>query len=394
MTASAQPDSQNASVLDLLITLAKHRRLIVSLTLMATFIATVVCVFLPKYYLGVARILPPQQSQSSALLMLGQLTALPGLQSLGVKTPSDVFVGMLRSNAIADSIISRFNLKQIYNEDTLVDTREALHDETTVTAGKEGIITIEVLDREPQRAAEIANAFVEELTKLTQQLAISDGAQRRLFFERQLQTTKVDLANAEIDLRKTQETTGLIKIEEQAGAIIKFVAELKAHIAAREVQLAALRASSTEINPEFVRVQRELSGLRQELSKIESEKLSGDGSVFVPTGSVPKAGLEYLRKLREVKYQEAIFEIMAKQFEAAKVDEAKDTSIVQVLDRATPQDKKAKPKYAHIVILATLVGFLISVLLAFVLEHVRTLKATSEGSEQLITLGRLLRHWR
>jgi uncharacterized protein involved in exopolysaccharide biosynthesis len=250
----------------------------------------------------------------------------------------------------------------------MVETRKDLADNSTITAGKDGLITVDFDDEDPKRAAAVANAFVEELDKLTQSLAVTEAGQRRLFFERQLQQAKEDLSKAEVALKVTQEQTGLIKLDDQGKAIIESVAALRGQISAKEVELRAMRTFTTENNPDYVRVQQQLAGLRSELAKLERARISGEGDILLPTGKVPEAGLEYLRKFRDVKYQETIFELLAKQFEVAKIDEAKEAAIIQVVDHAIAPDRKSKPRRALIVIAATLISGILISLWAFVSE--------------------------
>jgi tyrosine-protein kinase Etk/Wzc len=181
-------DDDEISLLDLLIVLAKHKKMILGVTFGAAVVSAIISLLLPNIYTGTAKVLPPQQSQSTASMMLGQLGGLAGLAggSLGIKNPNDLYVGMLKSRTVADNIIARFELQKLYDQDTMVGTRNEFADNSSITTGKDGLITIEFEDRDPKRAAAIANAYVEELDKLTQSLAVTEAAQRRLFFERQL----------------------------------------------------------------------------------------------------------------------------------------------------------------------------------------------------------------
>jgi uncharacterized protein involved in exopolysaccharide biosynthesis len=363
-------DDDEINLLDLLIVLAKHKRMIATVTFGAALLSVIGSLLLPNIYTGTAKVLPPQQSQSTAAMLLGQLGGLAGLagNSLGIKNPNDLFVGMLKSRTVADNIIARFELQNVYDRDTMVETRKDLADNSTITAGKDGLITVDFDDEDPKRAAAVANAFVEELDKLTQSLAVTEAGQRRLFFERQLQQAKEDLSKAEVALKVTQEQTGLIKLDDQGKAIIESVAALRGQISAKEVELRAMRTFTTENNPDYVRVQQQLAGLRSELAKLERARISGEGDILLPTGKVPEAGLEYLRKFRDVKYQETIFELLAKQFEVAKIDEAKEAAIIQVVDHAIAPDRKSKPRRALIVIAATLISGILISLWAFVSE--------------------------
>jgi uncharacterized protein involved in exopolysaccharide biosynthesis len=309
--------------------------------------------------------------------------------SLGIKNPNDLYVGMLKSRTVADSLIARFKLQVRLETNTMVETRKALEKRVNISAGKDGIISIEVDDEDPQFAAELANAYVDELYKLTQTLAVTDAAQRRLFFEKQLKQSRDTLATAELAMKRTQEKTGLLQLDAQGQAMISALGEVRAQIAAREVQLSAMRSFATEQNPDYIRTQQELAGLKAQLAKLEK----GGDADLLPTGKLPEAGLEYVRSLREMKYAETLFELMAKQYELARIDEAKDASLIQVLDKAVPPDRKSKPKRSLIVILTALaVGFM-ALLLAFVREALEKSRNDPVQAGRLAELRRLLK-WR
>jgi uncharacterized protein involved in exopolysaccharide biosynthesis len=386
-------DDDEASLLDFLIVLAKHKKFIAGVTLGAAIVSAAVSLLLPNIYTGTAKVLPPQQSQSTAAMLLGQLGGLAGLAggSVGIKNPNDLYVGMLKSRTVADNIIGRFDLQRLYDQETMVETRKEFASNSSITTGKDGLINIEFDDEDPKRAAAVANAYVEELDKLTQSLAVTEAAQRRLFFERQLKQAKDDLSNAEVALKVTQEQTGLIKLDDQGRAIIEAVAALRGQISAKEVELRAMRTFTTENNPDYVRVRQQLAGLRAELTKLERAQIGGGGDILLPTGQVPAAGLEYVRKFRDVKYQEAIFELLAKQFEAAKIDEAKEAAIIQVVDQAIEPDRKSKPKRALIAFLSAFVGFFLAVFLALLLEARERARLNPKQAAQLAALHSQLR---
>ncbi len=360
VTQSVPVEREDVSILDILIVLAKHKKLITQVTVGGTLFALLVSFVIPKKYTATTRILPPQQTQSSSLAMLAQLSPLAvGLgKDLGLKNPSDLYVTMLKSRTIEDNLINQFDLRRIYDYKTYFDTREKLESRSSISATKDGTIGISVEDRDPKRAADIANAYVDNLYKLSQTLAVTEASQRRLFFQQQLETAKQDLAQAESAFRQTQEKTGLIQLDGQAKAIIESTAALKAEIATREVMLQRLKLFATEQNPDFQSLQQELAGLRAQLARVEQTQLGGNGEIQIATAKVPAAGLEYVRKYREVKYYETIFELLAKQYEAAKLDEAKNATIIQVMDKAVPPEKKSSPKR----LLITATAFFLSLL--------------------------------
>lgn len=313
--------------------------------------------------------------------MLGQLGGLAGAAGgiAGLKNPNDLYVAMLQSRTIADKLISHFDLKARFDVETLDEARKKLDKIATVASDKAGTISVLVENKDPKFAAELANAFVSELSNLTKGLAITDAAQRRLFFEKQLIAVKDDLANAEIALRKTQESTGMLQLDGQVQGIIRNVAQLEGTIAAKEVQLNAMRSFATNSNPDLLRLQGEIQGYQAQLEKLKTGKLSKDGDLMVPTGKIPEVGIEYIRSLRNVKYQETIFELLSKQYELAKIDEAKESSNIQILDNAVPAEKKSKPKELIIILLGFFGGGFLALFLALIRDaYLRS--ALDEGS--------------
>ncbi|MGE5112791.1 MAG: GumC family protein [Acidobacteriaceae bacterium] len=373
------------TLLDLLIVLAKHKKTIARITFGGTILALVVSFLIPKKFTATTRILPPQQTQSSALAMLSQLNPLAaGLgKDLGLKNPSDLFVTMLKSRTVEDSLINQFDLRKGYGYKTYMDTRDKLESRTRISAGKDGTIAISVEDHDAGRAAEMANAYVAELYRLAQSLAITEASQRRLFFQRQLDIAKNDLAEAEGALRQTQEKTGLIQLDGQAKAIIESIAALKAQIAARQVELQRVRLFATEQNPEYQGLVQELTGLQSQLARIQQTQSGGNGEIEIATAKIPAAGLEYVRRYRDVKYYETIFELLAKQYEAAKLDEAKNAAIIQVMDKAVPPEKKSSPKRGLITVTALFLSLLAGCLWVLGREAYEALKLDPE------TLARL-----
>jgi tyrosine-protein kinase Etk/Wzc len=364
------PVTDEINLLDLLIVLVRHKKLVIGMPIVTGVLALVVSLLMTPIFTSTAKIMPPQQQQSSGIAaMLGQLGGLAGAAGsmAGIKNPNDLYVGLLESRTVADNLIKRFRLKERYETTTMDDTRSILNGISEIANSKtDGLISITVNEKDPKFAAELANAYVDELTKLTQTMALTESSLRRLFFEKQLKEVKDQLANAEIAMRNTQEKTGMIQPEAQVQAIIGNVAQLKGAIAAKEVELNAMRTFATGQNPDLRRTQEELRGLQAQLSKLEKNKPSKEGDFMVPVGKIPEVGVEYVRSLRNVKYYETIFELLAKQFELAKIDEAKESSLIQLLDKAVPAERKSKPKRAFIVLIGLLVGGIGGIILAFV----------------------------
>jgi len=258
-------DDDQVSLLDVLIVLAKHKRLVLGLPAAAALVSAVVSLLLPNYYTGTTKILPPQQTQSTSavLAQLGNLAGLAGSAGAGLKNPNDLYVGMLKSRTVADNLIQRFDLNKLYDQSYQSSTRKRLEKETTITAGKDGIISIQVDDKDPKRAAELANAYVDELFKLTKVLAVTEASQRRLFFERQLEQAKDSLARSEASTRQALQKGGLVLVEGQGRVMAETSARLRAEITVKEIQIGAMRTFASDQNPELQRTQQQVEVLRR-----------------------------------------------------------------------------------------------------------------------------------
>ncbi|MDQ4626753.1 GumC family protein [Janthinobacterium lividum] len=356
-------------LLDLLSALGRQRKLIYILPVITTALAVAAAFLVSPKYVSTAVIMPPQQQSSGVSAVLGQLGGLASAAGGigGLKNPNDLYVGVLQSRTIADTLIGRFKLKERYDKDTLDETRDKLDKVREVINGKDGLISVSVIDKDPKFAADLANAYVVELAALTQNLAITEASRRRLFFEKQLSEAKETLATAESNMRKMQETTGMLQLDGQVKGIIANEAQLQGTIAAKSVQLKGMRSFATANNPDYLRVQEELRGLQEQLDKLQKGQQK-EGDVMIPSGKIPEAGIAYIRSLRDVRYNETIFELLAKQFELAKIDEAKDSSLIQQLDLAVPAEYSAKPKRALIVIGGLVGGFALAIFIALMRE--------------------------
>ena len=386
------------SLLDLLIILSERKRIILRTAAAFALIAIVGSLLLPNQYTATVLLLPPQQNSSLGSALTSQLSALSGLAGLAggggglLKNPNDMYVSMLKSRTVEDGMVQQFGLMQEYKVKYPSEARKAFERHTSVDGnGKDNLIHISIEDKDPKRAAEIANGYIEQYRKLSERLAITEAAQRRLFFEQQLEEAKNNLGNAEEALKKTQQTTGVIEINSQSRALIETAAVLRAQIAAKEVQIQAMQTFATGQNAQVIQTQQELDSMRAQLTRLggSAEDVTGGGFI-VPKGKVPEAALEYLRKLRDVKYYETIFEILARQFEVAKLDEAKEGSIVQVVDSAVPPDRKSSPHRGLIVIISTLAGLLVGVTIALFQAAWAGLKRHREANIKVNRIRQLL----
>lgn len=363
-----------------MIVLAKHKKLVAGLPMAVAVIATAVSFLLPNVYQATTKMLPPQQPQSGAAALLSQFGGAAGLAAgmAGLKNPSDLYMGMLKSRTIADQLIVKFDLKAAYDTELLERARKKLAENTSISSGKDGLITIEVEDKDQNRVAQLANAYVDELTKLSRTLALTEASQRRVFFERQLELAKNNLASAEVALKKGLNTRGVISVDVESRAIVETVGRLRAQVSAKEIQLSSMRAFVTESNPDYRRAAEELSSLRAELAKLEN----GRDEINNLSGDKAPVGLESIKLLRDVKYYQMLYELLAKQYEVARLDEAKDPTIVQVLDPAVTPERKFKPKRAIIIAISTILALLGAILWAFLRESRQRMLQSPENAAQ------------
>jgi len=368
------------SLMDLMIVLARRKRLLIGTTLSASVLIAAVSLALPDVYKTSTRILPPQQAQSGASALLAQLGGLAGIGGAGGgKGTSDLYVSMLKSRSIADRLIARFDLKKEYGTDSQEKARGILEKNTLVASAKDGLITIEVEGEDRKKVAKIANAYIDELTTLSRGLALTEAAQRRLFFQQQLELTKNNLAKAEAALKSGIDTKGVISVDADTRAVVETLSRLRAQASAKEIELSSMRAFVTTTNPTYIRVLEELRSLRQELSRLEN----GSGIVTDPTVKGASSGLENIRILREVKYHEMLYEMLAKQYEAARIDEAKDATLIQVLDEALEPERKSKPNRLLLVLGAAFVSFFATALWILGIEAIRRARNLPTRAAQL-----------
>jgi uncharacterized protein involved in exopolysaccharide biosynthesis len=385
--------AQEMHLLDVLIVLSKARRFILRCTVGAAILAAILVLVVPSWYRASTLVLPPtQSSMSSALLSQLSSSSTAALASyagasLGIKNPSEMYVSLFRSRTLEDAVIQRFGLMARYRKKNMTDARTKFEDHSTVALGlKDGLIRITVEDHDPKMAAEIANAYVEEFRKLSATLAITEASQRRMFFQQQLLEARENLTVAEEAMKSSEQSTGVLQIDSQAKSLIESAAILRGQVVAKEVQIQSMRSFAAEDNPELVMAKEQLAALKAQLSKLAGEEQDTKADFIVPKGRVPAAGMEYIRKLRDVKYYETISELIAKQYEIAKLDEARQGAVIQVADLAVPPDKRSFPKRTMTVILVTLLVFIAACGWSLVSERLQRLKQDPAEHERLAAL--------
>lgn len=363
---------EEINLLELLRVVVRNLPLIVKITAAAALLSVVYSLTLTNVYTAKATLLPPQKDSgggASALLasMGGGLAGLAG----GLGGSADLYLGILKSRTVTDAVIKRLDLNTEFKSKNADSTRAALQGLVKFQAGKDGIITITADYKDPAKAALFANTFIDELQKKSLQLNLTKASTERSFLDKRLVVVKQDLKTAEEDMKTFQEKNKTIKADSQAAAAIEGIARLRAELATKEVQLAALRNSMTDENSEVRTLLAGISKLRSQLNSMSGS--GGDGGVIPSVGNAPSIGVEYIRRLRELKTQEALYEQLTKQFELAKINEARDSSSIQVLDEAVAPLRKSKPKRSLIVILTTVTAFFCSVFLVFIREYLAKL---------------------
>jgi tyrosine-protein kinase Etk/Wzc len=359
------PEEREIGLLEITALLWRGRKTIIRFVLVAAVLAAVaVFVVMKPMYTSQATFLPPQSVPGAggmAQLAASQLGSLGAVGALtGLKSPADIYIGLLGSRTIADHLIKRFDLQKVYDRKKISDTAKVLKGRSTFASGKDTLITINVEDHDAKRAADLANGYLDALYEQNGRLALTEASQRRLFFGDQLEREKNTLADAEVELKKTEEQTGLISPGGQAQAEIDSIVQIRAQISSREIQLSALKQAATDQNPEVVRLQTQIDGLNQQLRRLQNDSSNRSSINVLPsTAKVPELALEYVRKEREVKYHEVLFALIAKQYESARLDESRETPLLQVVDRAVVPDKKSGPPRALILIGSCLLGLLL-----------------------------------
>jgi tyrosine-protein kinase Etk/Wzc len=376
--------------------LAKTKRRVMLLTVGGLSAGIILSFVLKPTYTATATILPPQQSTSTAALLgqVGSLSSAAGLGGgmLGLKSPADMYVGILESRTIADNVIAACNLRQRYKTRTLVDAEAALQRNSTFESGKDNLIHLSVKDPDPKVASDIANSYLDQLYDMNSKLETGEATQRIGFYDRRLAEEKHALSDAEEALRNTQQKTGVIQFSGQAASIINSIAQARAELAGRQVALQSIETYATENNPNVIQLQREIAALKSHVTDLEKSQQSVQpGELQIPAGQLPEAALQYERQARELKYHETLFDLLTRQSEAAKLDEAKSAPILQVVDHAIPPDKKSGPSRKLLTLGFAAFGFLLALSWGLVELFLDRLRRVPEQARKLEEIRSALR---
>jgi tyrosine-protein kinase Etk/Wzc len=368
-SSSPVPVTLTVSLIDLLLIVARQKKMILLTTLSAALLTALITLLMPNIYTATTLILASEDDKggmSAMMAQLGGLASLAGGGAMGGPTKSDLYVSILKSETVKDPMIDRYKLLEVYKAKFRADAYKILDTKSMISTGKkDGIISIEVSDKDPKRAADMANSYVDELGRVTAKLSMSGAAKNRVFLEERLTTAKADLSRAGDELKSFQTRNKMVNVPEQARASIEGVAQLRAQLAVQEVQLAGLLRQFTDSSQEVKRARLSVESMKGQIARLEGS--SGNSSI-PSLGAVPQLGQDYLRLTRDFKIQETMVELLTKQYEMARFSESKDMSPFQVLQKAKVPERKSKPSRSIMVILASFVAFFASMLYAFMRE--------------------------
>jgi uncharacterized protein involved in exopolysaccharide biosynthesis len=370
------------TMIESLTQLVRRKWLIAKVTGTSIAAGLVLCCALPVRYTAVTKIMPPKQAPSTTSFLNSQMGmgSLAEAAGAGLLTdPNAIYMGLLKSRPIADSIIDQFRLESLYNSRDRTAARKKLAARTKILSEPSSLISISATDGDKKRASDIANAYTEQLRVLSKTISVTEASRRRLFFEEQLKSQKEVLVATEVAFQQIQQSKGLVHLDAQANVIIGSLAAVRGQIAAKEVEVQALRSYSTEHNPDVQLAERELATMQGEAAQMEQNS-QPTGYSDLGLKDVPKAGLDYIRAQRELQYQQAFFDLLLRQYEAAKLDEAKDAAVIQVVEPAVEPDRSSSPNRPLILLISAILGLFLGILIATLSRRIQLEQSDPEGA--------------
>jgi uncharacterized protein involved in exopolysaccharide biosynthesis len=379
--SSVEPRTLNTSapsppgLLDYLEIIAKHKRMIIGITAAVTIVTALYSLTLPNIYTAKAKVLPPQQSSGglSAAMMAGALATMGG-EMMGESKNTKLYSEILKIESLRNPIIERFKLKEVYKVKFLQDVYKTMNKNIVIQSGKEGIISISVDDTDPKRAADLANAHVDELRKLSARLTMTGASDSREFLEHRVAETKKELTVAETNLKSFQSKHKILDAQAQAGATMGALNQLSAQISVQESQLNTLLRTFSESSQQIKNLRQSIASLRGQIAKYEK---SGSG-VIPGFENVPELGQEYIDLMRKFKTVEGVYEMLVRQYETARLNESNDVSSIQVIQSAVVPERKSKPARAKMVLTSAFASLFFSILLVFVRENFAGMDETAK----------------
>ncbi len=380
--------------LDILIALLRHKKWLVIVPSIFVAVAAVLVSVQVPVFSATARLLPPKTKPNTAA-MLSQTGSLAGAGVGGVlegqASSVDMYLAVLRSRASAEFIDGKFNLRKRWKM-SADHVFAKLSGMVVISASPNGIINIQVDDVDPEWAALLANSYADALQFITQRLVFNEASKRREFYEQQMSIASKQLMLAEAALRKIQQETGVLKLDQQLGIAIQESSRLRMEIASKETDLAAMQAFATKDNADYQRLEIEIEALKQQLRQWRRPVLSApDVSLQASEGLLPEISTEYVRRAREVKNLELVYELFLKELQLSRIDQVKESIMVELLDKAVPPDTASSPKKKRAVALAGLAGLLLALfgILSFELIqlYMRSVEGLSKRKELIAAMS-------
>jgi uncharacterized protein involved in exopolysaccharide biosynthesis len=382
-----EQETNEVTLLDYWRVLWKHGWMILALSLVSVVTTGLYTYFvMPKIYESIASILGPRESAGGGASLAAALAASGAGQVLtgflpGGGTSRDAFIAILKSRTMAQELVDRFKLKEYYRAQVTEAAIGALQTATNISVSREGVISVKVEDKDAKLAADIANAYVTTLDRMFAKLGTTEASKQRAFIAERLEKTEKALRQAEEVVKRFQEDNKAIVLQEQSRRAIEAAAQVKGQVTVAEVQLEVMRGFATETNPQVVQQKRQIEEMKRQLAQMQYSQgldlppeTANPGQprreFQVPFTKVPELERDLVRLTRDVKVQETVFTLLTQQFEQAKIAEARDTPMVQVLDKAVPAERKSKPSTRKNVAIAGLLSLFLGILLAFFLEYV------------------------
>ncbi|MFQ5650479.1 MAG: GumC family protein [bacterium] len=391
------------NLLDYVEVIVKRRRMILRNAFAAAALMAVISLVLPRTYTATTTLLPPEEGNQEGLRGLLANSPLSFLDFPGVATrSSEMFVEILKSRTVAEGVLQtkydyddkRQNLYEVWDLDTRTEALKRLRKKSTISSNEQGVIEVSVELRDPNLAAQVARAYVAELDSVNQEKSFSKAKNSRIYIEEQLEITENNLKKASRELADFQATFKAVNLEEQTKVAIEKAGEIKGTIMAKEVALEVARETMKADNPVILRLQKELQELRKQFEHLQfgnSVPFEEQKDYFIPFADVPEVGLRFAELIREVKVQETVWQLLNQQYYSAKIQEARDTPTVQVLDEAVPPEKRTKPHRTLLVLVASFLAFMFSIFGAFVMAYGEKLKEREADYQKVRHFAQALR---
>lgn len=359
-----------------------HRRLVLANAIGLAVVMALLSLVLPAWYAARATILPPEEKGSEFSLLSAAIAQAPILANFAsTGAPSEILVRILESRTVRERVAVENDLLKEYKAKDMEKAVAILGSRTGISVTPEGLISLQVVARDPAKAAAMANSYVDALDEFNREKRTTGAQRTRLFVEGRLEETRSELERTENALRLLELQHSTVQIEDQTKAAIDAASGLLSEIVNRQVRLGVLQQELTPSHPIILQLESELDRLQGQLDRMILAQASEDSTqLYVPLRSVPLVKMEMLRLARELELLNRLYALLAEQYEQARIQEARDLPTIQVLDHAVPPVRRAKPKRTLMALSGLGVGLVLGVVLAFAAEAGRKIASEAPGS--------------